>query len=140
MSKRKPAKRAKQAAKPVLSFKDTSQILEWIRCNIKPVENFREVSRPWTHDELVKATMWWFACDQSSNYSDLRTKDIANLLLEGMQPLKMSDIQVYLDELHAEAAEFPHEVDPAAEQVEASLREHFNQGHDLDSDEEGDDE
>lgn len=55
----------------------------------------------WTVDTLKQAVLWMYAMDQADTWSDLRRKDIADILLTGIKPITLSEIQSdWLDCVH----------------------------------------
>jgi hypothetical protein len=112
---------------PVLKFKRVSDVLAWIDSNVKPYDaNTGEPLPRWTYGDLERAAIWWWAHEeaQSGAYSELTTKDIARLLVAGIKPTTLSDVQAALDELH-ELGPDEGPSTPALE-IEANLRNHFN--------------
>lgn len=110
---------------PALEFKLVSEVLAWIEQHVKPYDvNSGDPLPRWTQGNLERAALWWWAHEeaQSGTYSELSTKDLARLLVAGIKPLTLVDIQDMLDELR--------EIDGgtikgAAEEIEANLRHHF---------------
>lgn len=112
---------------PVLEFKLVSEVLAWIEQHVKPYDvNSGDPLPRWTQGDLERAALWWWAHEeaQSGTYSELSTKDLARLLVAGIKPLTLVDIQDMLDELH-EMGPDEGESTPAQE-IEANLRNHFN--------------
>lgn len=121
MRKRKPKR------PPVLQFKLVSEVLAWIEYHVPPRDvNTGESLPRWTHGDLERAAVWWWAYEEAQNgaYSELTTKDIARLLVAGIKPITTADVQAALDELH----EMGPDEGPStpAQEIEANLRNHFN--------------
>lgn len=118
-------KRAKQPVKagpPVLTFKDTAQVLAWVEYHVKPYDADSGDTLPqWTHTDLCKAVLWWHANEQAEGWGDLRQKDVASMLLAGMPPLTLAGLQETLDSAH----ESEDESLTAAQDIEANLRAFF---------------
>lgn len=113
MSKRKPKA---NTLRTVLAVK------RWIREHVKPYDADSGNDLPaWTTKALDAAALWWHACEEASTYGDLRTKDIACILLAGQPALTLANLQETLDSAH----EQEDETEPAAQQIELNLREHF---------------
>lgn len=111
---------------PALQFKLVSEVLAWIEQHVKPYDvNSGKPLPRWTQGDLERAALWWWAHEeaQSGAYSELSTKDLARLLVAGIKPMALSDVQDMLDELH-EMGPDEGESTPARE-IEANLRSHF---------------
>lgn len=99
-------------------LRTVANIRAWVGCETSPPGTKGAF---WTSQALDKEVLWWFACWQAKEWGDLRTKDIANILLQGLPPLTLAMLQEELDSAH----ESEDESEPAARQIEAHLRRHF---------------
>lgn len=106
-------------------LRTVANIRTWIREHAEPEpswdKNGRMKPAKWTRKELDETVLWWFANWQAAGWSDLRTKDIADILLHGLPPLTLALLQEELDSAH----DSEDESEPAADQLEAHLRQHF---------------
>lgn len=120
MSKRKPMRRT--ATNPL---RTVANIRHWMRTNAEPEPEWDKTGRTyaanWSRKKLDEAVLWWFANWRAASWGDLRTRDIADILLTGLKPLTLADLQEDLDSAH----ESEDESEPAAEQIENHLRQHF---------------
>lgn len=107
-------------------LRTVADLRRWFRENAEPEPSWDRAGRlhprKWTKKNLDEALLWWFACWQAeSRRSDLHLKDIASILLQGLPPLTLAQLQEELDSVH----ESEDESEPASEQIEAHLRQHF---------------
>lgn len=115
MSKRKPKPAAPE-------FRTVAQVKAWIKKHVEPEKRGTSGRHAtWTDALLDEAALWWHACEEASTWGDLRTKDIADILLTGLKPLTLADLQETLDS----AYESEDESLTAAQDIEANLRQHF---------------
>ena len=111
-------------AKKQNPLRTVGDLRRWIQANVDLDRNDPLNPKPWTTGRLNRAILWWFALEEADSMADLSRKDIASLLLHGQRALTLRDVQALLNELH----ESDDDSDPAAQQLEANLRAHFDPG------------
>lgn len=138
--KTKTAKRPKRESKPRRTTKPAAinplrtldDLRTWLCEHWGPI-HASDIKQANVSPELVDQELLWFhAMCEAEGFSDLRMKDIAHLLIDGVPKLTLADLNTRLDDLWqdhtdetADLKALKVNAEAYRKEVEGMLREHF---------------